>query len=61
MECLEDWPQAHIAALGRQELGGIYGKSRQWSDFLDIVGRARGKTRTEAHHLGNYRCAYIDA
>jgi len=40
MECLEDWPQAHIAALGRQELGGIYGKSRQWSDFLDIVGRS---------------------
>lgn len=38
--CLDDWPRhVQIAAQGRTELAARYGKSRQWQDFLAIVGR----------------------
>ena len=38
--CLDDWPRhEQIAAQGRTELAARYGKSRQWQDFLAIVGR----------------------
>jgi Glycosyl transferases group 1 len=38
--CLDDWPNAaRMAATGRAEIAAIYGKSRQWRDFLAIAGQ----------------------
>ncbi len=39
-EALKNWPRsAEIAARGRNELSRIYTKSRQWHDFVQLVGR----------------------
>ena len=39
-EALVQWPRsAELAAQGRQKVSALYSKSRQWQNFVDLVGQ----------------------
>ena len=39
-KCLNSWPSsAEVAARGRNQISGIYSKSLQWKQFVDLVAQ----------------------